>query len=95
MAATTATMRDGAAVDGHFSMLDPADPAQKGVPSRDSPNGDEKQQDREFISNAARSDGTPLSPSEIVKDPGQMALGKTSRALQLEDFELERTLGTG
>ncbi|KAI9676127.1 MAG: serine/threonine protein kinase, AGC [Caeruleum heppii] len=36
-----------------------------------------------------------LPPTEIDQDPAEKQLGKSSRNLQLSDFELLRTLGTG
>ncbi|KAI9811794.1 MAG: serine/threonine protein kinase, AGC [Thelocarpon impressellum] len=47
---------------------------------------------------AARLDGReahPMSPSQIAQDPTVKALGASSKGLQLSDFELLRTLGTG
>ncbi|KAI9883206.1 MAG: hypothetical protein M1823_005032 [Watsoniomyces obsoletus] len=44
---------------------------------------------------SANKDNGPMSPSETVKDPAEKALGRSSKGLRLDDFELMRTLGTG
>lgn len=55
----------------------------------------QKQQDRELVVDATSKDDQPMPPSEIVKDPAEKAVGRMSRGLRLNDFELIRTLGTG
>jgi protein kinase A len=37
----------------------------------------------------------PLSPEQVLQDPAQKPVGHSSRSLQVHDFELLKTLGTG
>ena len=57
-------------------------------------NDEEEQKEKDFISNY-EDVKCPLSPSQISEDPRNKQLGTSSRQLQLKDFELLKTLGTG
>ena len=55
---------------------------------------EQEAQERDFIAHNNSSDEV-LSPSQIAQDPKKKDLGKSSRALRIQDFELLKTLGTG
>lgn len=52
------------------------------------------EQEKHFIAEFAEQQH-PLPPEEVQQDPRNKELGKSSRGLSVEDFELVRTLGTG
>ena len=52
------------------------------------------EQEKHFIAEFAEQQ-TPLPPEQVQKDPRNKELGRSSRGLSVEDFELVRTLGTG
>lgn len=56
--------------------------------------GEQERQERDFIAHN-NSSSAVLSPSEIAQDPKKKDLGKSSRALRIQDFDLLKTLGTG
>jgi hypothetical protein len=52
------------------------------------------EQEKQFIAEFAEQQH-PLPPEEVQQDPRNKELGKSSKALSVDDFELVRTLGTG
>jgi len=52
------------------------------------------EQEKHFIAEFAEQQH-PLPPEEVQQDPRNKELGRSSRGLSVEDFELVRTLGTG
>lgn len=55
-----------------------------------------KEEEKHFIAQwEAGSQKTPLTPSEISKDPGQKHVGHSSKHLKCDDFKLLKILGTG
>ena len=52
------------------------------------------EQEKHFIAEFAEPHH-PLPPEEVQQDPRNKELGKSSRGLSVEDFDLVRTLGTG
>lgn len=54
-----------------------------------------KQKEKRFIANFKDSNGSPLPVEKIAEDPKHKQLGHPSRHLQLKDFDLLKTIGTG
>ena len=54
----------------------------------------EKQQEKQRIADYSDSKGS-LPPDQIKQDPAQKQLGQASHSLQLKDFDLLKTIGTG
>jgi protein kinase A len=52
------------------------------------------EQEKQFIAEFAEQEH-PLPPEEVQQDPRNKELGKSSKGLGIDDFELVRTLGTG
>ena len=65
-------------------------PAQQTRPHDD----EEEQREKQFIAHYEDTK-EPLSPGHIAEESRNKRLGKSSRQLQLKDFELLKTLGTG
>lgn len=53
-----------------------------------------KEEEKAFVARFDN-DPRPLSPRLIADDPKNKKLGMSSKNLQLQDFELLKTLGTG
>lgn len=54
----------------------------------------QKQKEKRFIAGFSN-DARPLPPEKIAEDPRHKQLGTSSRHLQLKDFDLLKTIGTG
>lgn len=54
----------------------------------------EHEQERAFVAHFSDQQ-RPLAPEEVQQDPRNKDLGRSSRGLSVDDFELVRTLGTG
>ena len=54
----------------------------------------EERKERDSITRVDTTAGI-LPPQEIAQDPQNKALGKSSSALRIQDFDLVKTLGTG
>ncbi|KAL9119283.1 MAG: hypothetical protein Q9187_004163 [Circinaria calcarea] len=54
-----------------------------------------KQKEKRFIANFKDSNGSSLPTEKIAEDPKHKQLGHPSRHLQLKDFDLLKTIGTG
>jgi protein kinase A len=52
------------------------------------------EQEKQFVAHFS-DQHDPLPPEEVQQDPRNKELGRSSRALSVNDFELVRTLGTG
>ena len=52
------------------------------------------EKEKQFIAQFAEQQH-PLPPEEVQQDPRNKELGRSSKGLSVEDFELVRTLGTG
>jgi len=52
------------------------------------------QQDKDFVAHFSEQQHT-LPPDEILQDPRNKDLGRSSKGLGVRDFKLVRTLGTG
>ena len=63
-------------------------------PSKPHDSSDQEKRELNFVAHFT-DNGRVLSPAQIAEDPRHKALGGTSKALRLQDFELMKTLGTG
>ena len=52
------------------------------------------EQEKQFVAHFSEQH-EPLPPEEVCQAPRNKELGRSSRALTIQDFELVRTLGTG
>lgn len=55
-----------------------------------------KEEDKHNIAqHASQSSNPPLSPNQVAKDPSEKNVGKSSKYLRRDDFQLVKTIGTG
>jgi hypothetical protein len=53
------------------------------------------EQEKSYVASVASGSEHPLDPKEVAEDPNEKHLALPTPKLQLDDFELMRTLGTG
>ena len=81
----------------HHPTLNRSSKSSDKTPKLSGPDYEKKKQEEKNLICHWESDSqkTPLSPSQIAKDPSEKLVGHSSKVLRKDDFKLIKTIGTG